>query len=105
MAEERGEQVGDTIGLRTRNDTRVSAITRVEVVTEGVLTRMLLDDPALRVRSCALRRVPRTVDSHRHRPGLPRETVGALRPDLRIVVMSATLDAEALAPDSAPTPS
>ena len=47
MAEERGEQVGDTIGLRTRNDTRVSAITRVEVVTEGVLTRMLLDDPAL----------------------------------------------------------
>ena len=43
MAEERNEQVGDTIGLRTRNDTRVSAITRVEVVTEGVLTRMLLN--------------------------------------------------------------
>ncbi|MEO0494177.1 MAG: ATP-dependent helicase HrpB, partial [Actinomycetota bacterium] len=47
MAAERGESVGATIGIRTRNDTRVSAATRVEVVTEGVLTRMLLDDPAL----------------------------------------------------------
>ena len=106
MAEERGEQVGDTIGLRTRNDTRVSAITRVEVVTEGVLTRMLLDDPALEGYAVVL------FDEFHERSihtdtalAFLRETVGALRPDLRIVVMSATLDAEALAPDSAPTPS
>ena len=98
MAEERGEQVGDTIGLRTRNDTRVSAITRVEVVTEGVLTRMLLDDPALEGYAVVL------FDEFHERSihtdtalAFLRETVGALRPDLRIVVMSATLDAEALA--------
>ena len=105
MAEERGEQVGDTIGLRTRNDTRVSAITRVEVVTEGVLTRMLLDDPALEgTQLCS----STSSTNGRFTPTPPwpsSATVGALRPDLRIVVMSATLNAETLALDSAPTPS
>ena len=76
----------------------MSAITRVEVVTEGVLTRMLLDDPALEGYAVVL------FDEFHERSihtdtalAFLRETVGALRPDLRIVVMSATLDAEALA--------
>ena len=47
MASQRGEAVGQSVGYRTRTDTRVSARTRLEVVTEGVLTRMLLNDPKL----------------------------------------------------------
>lgn len=47
MAQQRNEAVGQTIGYRTRLETRVSAQTRIEVVTEGVLTRMLQADPAL----------------------------------------------------------
>src|SRR5262245_19358390 len=47
MAHQLGEAVGETIGYRVRLDTQVSARTRVEVVTEGVLTRMLQSDPAL----------------------------------------------------------
>ena len=46
MAATLGETVGETVGLRARFDTRVSARTRIEVVTEGVFTRMILDDPA-----------------------------------------------------------
>ncbi|MDP7384003.1 MAG: helicase-related protein, partial [Acidimicrobiales bacterium] len=75
----------------------MSAITRVEVVTEGVLTRMLLNDPALEGYAVVL------FDEFHERSihtdtalAFLRETVGALRPDLRIVVMSATLDAKAL---------
>ena len=47
MATERGEEIGTSIGLRTRFDTRVGPDTGIEVVTEGVLTRMLLADPSL----------------------------------------------------------
>ena len=47
MATERAEALGATIGLRTRDDTRVGPHTRLEVVTEGILTRMLLEDPGL----------------------------------------------------------
>ena len=47
MAEERGESVGGTVGYRVRMDTRVGSATRLEIVTEGVLTRLLQDDPAL----------------------------------------------------------
>src|SRR5690242_7020826 len=47
MAETLGETVGDTVGLRVRLETRVSPRTRIEVVTEGVFTRMILDDPSL----------------------------------------------------------
>ena len=47
MARQLGEDVGQTIGYRVRFDTRVSSRTRVEVVTEGVLTRMLQSDPSL----------------------------------------------------------
>lgn len=98
MAGERGEKVGQTIGLRTRNDTRVGSSTRVEVVTEGVLTRMLLADPSLDG-------VGAVVFDEFHERSLHadtalafvRETQSALRPDLRLVLMSATLDAHALA--------
>ena len=47
MARELGEQVGETVGYRVKMDTKVGARTRIEVVTEGVLTRMLQADPAL----------------------------------------------------------
>ena len=47
LAQSLGEQVGRTVGYRVRHDTRVSASTRLEVVTEGVLTRLLQDDPTL----------------------------------------------------------
>lgn len=47
MAMQLGQPVGQSVGYRTRTDTRVSAQTRLEVVTEGVLTRMLLNDPEL----------------------------------------------------------
>ncbi|MEK9766808.1 MAG: ATP-dependent helicase HrpB, partial [Thalassolituus sp.] len=47
MAEQLGEKVGQTVGYRMRMESAVSAATRIEVVTEGILTRMLLDDPEL----------------------------------------------------------
>src|SRR5690606_39479233 len=47
MARQLGEEVGDTVGYRIRFESRVSARTRIEVVTEGILTRMIQDDPAL----------------------------------------------------------
>ncbi len=97
MADERGEKVGQTIGLRTRFDTRVGRHTRVEVVTEGVLTRMLLDDPSLAG-------VGAVVFDEFHERSIHAdtalvfalETLDALRPDLRLIIMSATLDSEAL---------
>ena len=97
MAEERGEQVGDTIGLRTRNDTRVSAITRVEVVTEGVLTRMLLDDPALEGYAVCSSTSSTNGRSHRHRPGLPPRDRGRPAPGSADRGHVGHLDAEALA--------
>ena len=98
MASERGERVGETIGIRTRLDTRVSKRTRVEVVTEGVLTRMLLADPSLSGYGAVI------FDEFHERSihadvslAFVRETAGVLRDDLRLVVMSATLDADVLA--------
>lgn len=98
MASERGERIGDTIGLRTRNDTRVGPSTRLEVVTEGVLTRMLLNDPALEGIGVVV------FDEFHERSlhadtalAFVRETRAALRPDLRLILMSATFDADALA--------
>ena len=89
MAEERGEQVGDTIGLRTRNDTRVSAITRVEVVTEGVLTACCS--------TIRHSRATRVLFDEFHERSIHTDTALAFlarpwapAPDLRIVVMSAT---------------
>ncbi|HEY4975295.1 MAG TPA: DEAD/DEAH box helicase, partial [Steroidobacteraceae bacterium] len=54
MASLLGERVGDTVGYRMRLDTRVSRATRIEVVTEGVLTRLLQEDPALEQVACLI---------------------------------------------------
>ena len=98
IASEMGGHVGEVVGLRTRFDTRVGPKTRLEVVTEGVLTRMLLDDPGLVGVGAVL------FDEFHERSihadtGLAfvRETASVLREDLRIIVMSATLDATGLA--------
>ncbi|WP_417772174.1 ATP-dependent helicase HrpB [Stappia sp.] len=97
MASHLGEQVGGTIGLRVRMETRVSARTRIEIVTEGVFTRMILDDPELSGIACVI------FDEFHERSlegdlglALALDSQGALRPDLRILPMSATLDAGAV---------
>ena len=98
MAKQRSEAVGDTVGYRIRFENKVSARTRIEVVTEGILTRMLQDDPTLEGIGALL-----FDEFHeRHLAGdlglaLALDVQGALRPDLRIVAMSATLDGETLA--------
>jgi ATP-dependent RNA helicase HrpB len=98
MARQLGEPVGHTVGYRTRLDTRVSASTRIEVVTEGVLTRMLSNDPALEGYAAVL------FDEFHERSlqadlglALVQEVRQALREDLRLLVMSATLDVGPLA--------
>lgn len=98
MAQQTGERVGDTVGYRIRFDNKVSARTRIEVVTEGILTRMLQDDPSLEGVGAVL-----FDEFHeRHLAGdlglaLTLDVQASLRPDLRLVVMSATLDGERLA--------
>src|SRR6185436_8895683 len=93
MASERGERVGETIGYRVRLDSRVGPKTRIEVVTEGVFTRMILDDPEL----CSVAAVLFDEFHERNLEGdlglaLARDAQAALRPDLKLLVMSATLD-------------
>lgn len=92
-----GEGVGDTVGYRIRFESRVSERTRVEVVTEGVLTRMLLDDPALEGVAVVV------FDEFHERSlntdeafALTRQCQQLLRDDLRLVVMSATIDTATL---------
>ena len=92
-----GESVGETVGYRIRFESRVSERTRIEVVTEGVLTRMLLDDPALEGVAAVV------FDEFHERSlntdeafALTRQCQQLLRDDLRIVVMSATIDTAAL---------
>ncbi len=93
-----GEKAGERIGYRTRLDMRVSRRTQVEVVTEGILTRMLQHDPELPGHGCII------FDEFHERSlqadlglTLSLDARAALRPDLRLVVMSATLDVEAVA--------
>ncbi len=93
MADTLGEAVGERVGYRVRMDARVSARTRIEVVTEGVFTRMILDDPALEGVSAVL------FDEFHERSldadlglAFAWETRALLREDLRVLVMSATLD-------------
>ena len=93
MAATLGEKVGETVGLRVRLGSKVSARTRIEVVTEGVFARMVLDDPELSGVAAVL------FDEFHERSldgdlglALALDAQGALRPDLRILVMSATLD-------------
>ena len=69
MAKTLGEKVGDTVGLRVRFGSKVSRKTRIEVVTEGIFTRMILDDPRLEGRRRgAVRRIPRALARCRSRP-------------------------------------
>ena len=97
MAEALGEAVGETVGYRIRMEKRVGPRTRIEVVTEGILTRMLQDDPTLDGIGAVL-----FDEFHeRHLQGdlglaLCLDVQEGLRDDLRIVVMSATLDGERL---------
>ncbi|WP_439534462.1 ATP-dependent helicase HrpB [Polymorphobacter sp.] len=96
MAEMAGEPVGRTIGYRTRMDSRVSAATRIEVVTEGIFTRMLIAEPDLPgVAGVLFDEVhERSLESDLAL-ALVLEAREALRPDLRLVLMSATLDGAA----------
>ena len=93
MAATLGERVGETVGLRVRLGSKVSARTRIEVVTEGVFTRMILDDPELaRVGAVLFDEFhERSLDADLGL-ALALDAQGALREDLRILVMSATLD-------------
>jgi ATP-dependent helicase HrpB len=93
MASTLGERVGGTVGYRVRLDAQVSAATRVEVVTEGVFTRMILDDPALDGVAAVLfdEFHERSLDADTGL-ALARDAQGLLREDLRLLVMSATLD-------------
>ena len=97
MAALLGEPVGRTVGYRIRFESRVSAATRIEVLTEGILTRMLVDDPALEGVGVVI------FDEFHERSlqsdvalALTREAQSLLRPDLRILLMSATIDTEVL---------
>lgn len=98
MARSLGEEVGQTVGYRIRFENRTSAATRVEVVTEGILTRMIQDDPMLDGIGAVL-----FDEFHeRHLAGdlglaLALDLQAQVREDLRLVVMSATLDGEKLA--------
>ncbi|WP_434212748.1 ATP-dependent helicase HrpB [[Pseudomonas] boreopolis] len=98
MARQLGEQPGQTVGYRIRFENKVSAQTRIEVVTEGILTRMIQDDPLLEGVGALL-----FDEFHeRHLAGdlglaLALDVQAQLRDDLRIVAMSATLDGERLA--------
>jgi ATP-dependent helicase HrpB len=98
MAQTLGERVGETVGYRVRMDSKVSARTRIEVVTEGVFTRMIQDDPGLDGVAGVL------FDEFHERSldadlglALARDSQKLLREDLRLLVMSATLDGAAVA--------
>ena len=98
MARQLGEAPGDTVGYRIRFESRVSARTRVEVVTEGILTRMIQDDPTLE----GVAAIVFDEFHERHLAGdlglaLALDVQSQLREELRLVVMSATLDGEKLA--------
>jgi ATP-dependent helicase HrpB len=93
MSAQLQETVGSTVGFRIRGETRVGPHTRIEVVTEGILTRMLQYDPALPGVSCVL------FDEFHERSihadlglALTLDVQAHLRPDLKVLVMSATLD-------------
>ncbi len=97
MADLLNEKVGETIGYRIRLDTRVSEKTKIEVVTEGILTRMLQSDNALSDVGLVI------FDEFHERSihadtalAFCRETQQILRPGLRILIMSATIDFTAL---------
>jgi ATP-dependent helicase HrpB len=98
MAETLGEAVGERVGYRIRFEARVSAATRIEVLTEGILTRLIQADPTLDGVGCVI------FDEFHERHlatdlalALCLDAQTGLRDDLRLLVMSATLDGERLA--------
>lgn len=98
MASQLGEKVGQTVGYRVRMDSKTSASTRIEVVTEGILTRMLQRDPELGGVGMII------FDEFHERNihgdlglALALESQAVLREDLRLLIMSATLEAEPVA--------
>ena len=98
MAAARSEPVGQGIGYRIRHESRVSAATRVEVITEGILTRVLQDDPELPGVGAIL--FDEFHERHLHGDlgaALALDVQANLRPDLRLVVMSATLEGDRIA--------
>ena len=93
MAQMLGEQVGETVGYRVRFESRVSKRTRIEVLTEGILTRMIVDDATLDGVSVVI------FDEFHERSinsdlalALTRQAQQIIRPDLKVVIMSATID-------------
>jgi len=93
MAQTIGERVGETVGYRVRFGSKISRATRIEVVTEGIFSRQILDDPELSGVAAVL------FDEFHERSldadlglALARDAQQGLREDLRILVMSATLD-------------
>ena len=93
MAQSLGEQVGETVGLRIRFGSKVSRKTRVEIVTEGIFTRLIVDDPMLEgVRAVLFDEFhERSLDGDLGL-ALARDTQQGLREDLKLLVMSATID-------------
>src|SRR5262249_57903767 len=106
MASTFNEEVGDTVGLRVRFGSRISRRTRIEVVTEGVFTRLISDDPTLEGVAAVL------FDEFHERSldadlglALARDAQRGLREDLPLLAMSATIDGPRLArhPGEAPS--
>src|SRR3546814_674771 len=98
MATQLGEPVGQTVGYRIRCESMGSAATRVEVVTEGILTRLIQADPEL----AGIGGIIFDEFHERHLAGdlgiaLALDVQATLRPDLRLLLMSATLDGERVA--------
>jgi len=93
MAKTLGERVGETVGYRVRFGSKVSRATRIEVVTEGIFSRQILDDPELNGIAAVLfdEFHERSLDADMGL-ALARDAQTGLREDLRILVMSATLD-------------
>jgi ATP-dependent helicase HrpB len=98
MAHTLGERVGETVGLRVRFGSKVSRKTRIEIITEGIFTRLVLDDPMLDGVAAVL------FDEFHERSldadlglALARDAQQGLREDLRLLVMSATIDAARIA--------
>lgn len=97
MADMLEEEIGTTVGYRVRFDSKISETTRIEVITEGILERMLVDDPTLDGVSVVI------FDEYHERSlssdltlAITLEIQNVIRPDLRILVMSATIDADSL---------
>ena len=97
MASMLGERVGQTVGYRVRFESKVSSLTRIEVLTEGILARMMVDDPTLDGVAMVV------FDEFHERSlasdlalALVREAQQLVRSDIRIVIMSATIDATAI---------